>query len=95
MLSIPKRNINTGTSIVTSTIYILNFWLKSYIVSFVNLLKLILNMILKILHCLIQVELMKEMVDRSYEIEENKSGLLIQRAIFGKLCGDERLIRFL
>lgn len=50
---------------------------------------------LKILHCVIQVELMKEMVDRSYEIEENKSGLIIQRAIFGKLCGDERLLRFL
>lgn len=35
-----------------------------------------------------QVELMKETVDRSYEVEESKGGLLIRKALYGKLHGD-------
>lgn len=33
---------------------------------------------------------MKETVERSYEAEESKGGLLIRKALYGKLQGDEQ-----
>jgi len=35
-----------------------------------------------------QVDLMKETVDRSIELEEKKGGLVIIKALYGKLHGD-------
>ena len=40
-----------------------------------------------------QVELMKETVERSIEIEEKKGGLVIRKALYGKLLKEEDEIR--
>ena len=35
------------------------------------------------------VELMKETVDRSFDVEDKKGGLVIKKALYGKLTGDD------
>ena len=38
----------------------------------------------------IQIELMKETVDRSIEVEEKKNGLVIIKGLYGKLVADNQ-----
>ena len=42
----------------------------------------------------VQVELMKETVERSVEAEERKGGLVIRKALYGKLLNEGDEIRY-
>ena len=42
------------------------------------------------MYCLFQIELMKETVERSIEIEEKKNGLVIIKALYGKLVAENQ-----
>ena len=42
-----------------------------------------------ILLSFLQLDLMKETVDRSYEAEAKKGGLVIKKALYGKLGGED------
>ena len=39
--------------------------------------------------CIHQVDLMQETVERCYENEEKKGGLVVRKALYGKLHGED------
>ena len=52
----------------------------------------LINLYLLASYFYLQVDLMKETVERSYEVEEKKGGLVIKKALYGKLGSGEDLL---